>query len=584
MIFEQYYLDCLSHASYLVGDESTGRAVVVDPRRDVDDYVADAAAAGLTIERVIETHLHADFLSGHLELADRTGATICFGEHAVVEFPYEQLHHGQRLSLGDVTLEILATPGHTPESICVVVYEHADDPEPYGVLTGDTLFVGDVGRPDLLASAGSGLTADVLGRQLYHSLHDVLLQLPDATRVFPAHGAGSACGKQLSTETSSTIGEQRRFNYALAPMTEDEFVAVVTEGQPVRPHYFEYDASRNRELRPLLDDTPVTELDLDEVLRRQRADAVLLDTREPADFAAGHLRGAITVGLQGRFAEWAGDVLDPNRDIVLVGDPATAREARIRLGRIGFDRVVGQLRDPGEILVGRPDLVERSSRVTVEQLAEIRGLEPDVQLVDVRNPSETSDGVIPGAITMPLASLADMLVGLRRDRPTVVYCGSGYRSAIAASVLRAAGMADVSDLLGGFGAWKAAGLPTPPPTSGGGAPATAPPVPEVTPEEAAALVADGAFLLDVREPDEWQAGHAPHAVHVPMAQVPDRIEEVPRDRRVVAVCRSGGRSRAVTEGLVGAGYDAVNLAGGLRAWEAADLPLVTDDGSPGTVA
>ena len=232
MIFTQHYLACLSHASYLVGDETTGRAVVVDPRRDVGVYLDQAAELGLTIERVIETHLHADFLSGHLELAAQTGAVISYGSGADVEFHVEPLEDGQRLSLGDVTLEILATPGHTPESICVVVYEHADDLVPYGVLTGDTLFVGDVGRPDLLATTSAELSADVLARQLYHSLHDKLLPLPDSTRVFPAHGAGSSCGKQISSETSSTLGEQRHTNYALQPIGEDEFVAPVTEGQP----------------------------------------------------------------------------------------------------------------------------------------------------------------------------------------------------------------------------------------------------------------------------------------------------------------------------------------------------------------
>jgi hydroxyacylglutathione hydrolase len=206
MIFTQHYLACLSHASYVIGDETTGRAVVVDPRRDIGPYLEEAAAAGLTIERVIETHVHADFLSGHLEIAAETGATISYGEGAEVEFPVEQLHDGQRLSLGEVTLEIIATPGHTPESICIVVYEHPDDEAPYGVLTGDTLFVGDVGRPDLLASAGAGFAADVLARNLYHSLHDKLLRLPDSTRIFPAHGAGSSCGRQLSSETSSTLG------------------------------------------------------------------------------------------------------------------------------------------------------------------------------------------------------------------------------------------------------------------------------------------------------------------------------------------------------------------------------------------
>ncbi len=396
LIFTQHYLDCLSHASYLVGDDGTGRAVVVDPRRDVEVYVEEAAAAGLTIERVIETHLHADFLSGHLELAARTGAVISYGDAAAVEFEIEPLHDGQRLSLGTVELEILSTPGHTPESICVVVREHPDDPVPYGVLTGDTLFVGDVGRPDLLASAGTGYTADVLGRLLYHSIHDKLLTLPDAARVFPAHGAGSACGKQLSTETSSTLGDQRRFNYALAPMTEAEFVARVTEGQPARPNYFEFDATRNRQLRPLLDEhTPPPLLPLDDVLARVEEGAVLLDTREPNDFGAGHLRRALGVGLQGRFAEYAGDIIPGDRDIVLVGDPAAALETKVRLARIGFDRVAGQLDDPSRVALEHPELVHRSSRLTVEQFAEIRDLEPDLQLLDIRNPGEVALGTIP---------------------------------------------------------------------------------------------------------------------------------------------------------------------------------------------
>jgi rhodanese-related sulfurtransferase len=448
------------------------------------------------------------------------------------------------------------------------------------------LFVGDVGRPDLLASAGTGCTADVLGRRLYHSLHDKLLTLPDETRVFPAHGAGSACGKQLSSETSSTIGQQRAFNYALAPMTEDEFVAVVTEGQPVRPHYFEFDASRNRQLRDLLDeDGPVPELALDDVLARHANGAVLLDAREPGDFAAGHLRGAVDIGLQGRFAEWAGDVLHPEREIVLVGDPATARETKIRLARIGFDRVVGQLRDTSDVLVSRPDLVERSSRLTIEQLAEIRGLEPDLQIVDIRNPTETHAGMLPDAVEMPLATLVDTMDGLRRERPTVVYCESGYRSAIAASVLRAAGFADVSDLVGGYGAWAGAGLPTSAPAPDGNEDLVMTvEVPEVTPEDTTQLLAAGALLLDVREPDEWKAGHAPGAAHVPMREVPARIDEIPSDRRIVAICRSGGRSRAVAEALIGAGYDVVNVAGGMRAWAAADLPIETEHGAPGTVA
>lgn len=470
MIFSQHYLACLSHASYLIGDETTGRAVVVDPRRDIGVYLAEAEASGLRIERVIETHLHADFLSGHLELAAATGAVVSFGAGADLDFPTEPLADGQRIELGDVALVVRATPGHTPESICIEVYEHAADAVPYGVLTGDTLFVGDVGRPDLLASNGAGMDADSLGRLLYRSIHEQILRLPDETRVFPAHGAGSSCGKQLSSETSSTIGEQRRSNYALQPMSEDAFVAAVTEGQPVRPGYFTFDARRNRERHALLDEAvPPPELTLSEVLDAVAGGAVPLDTRDPTSFAAGHLRGAVNVGLDGRFAEWAGDVLDPERAIVLVGDPASALESRVRLGRIGFDRVLGALADAPSLFLDRPDLVESASRITTDRLAQLIGLLPELQLVDVRNPGETADGFLEGARLIPLPALVDSLDQLERSAPVVVNCASGARSMTAASVLRHVGFEDVSDLLGGFNAWTAAGLPV---VTVGGAPSS----------------------------------------------------------------------------------------------------------------
>jgi glyoxylase-like metal-dependent hydrolase (beta-lactamase superfamily II)/rhodanese-related sulfurtransferase/ubiquinone/menaquinone biosynthesis C-methylase UbiE len=461
VIFTQHYLACLSHASYLIGDETTGRAVVVDPRRDVGIYLEEAARRSLRIERVIETHVHADFLSGHLELAARTEAVICFGEGAFAEFPVETLRDGHRLSLGEVTLEIISTPGHTPESLCVVIYEHDGDQSPYGVLTGDTLFVGDVGRPDLLTSGGE-TSADALARRLYQSLHHKLLRLPDATGVFPAHGAGSSCGKQLSTKTSSTLGEQRHSNYALQPMAEDDFVVAVTEGQPTRPRYFTFDAARNRQLHPLLDQTVPPVLGIHEVLCRHKAGAVLLDGREPVEFATGHLRGAINVGLQGRFAEWAAAVLSPHRDILLVGDPSTAVEAKVRLARVGYDRIVGQLNDPAAHMDG-PLLAEASSRLTIEQLLPWIGSESELKLIDVRGPAETAGGMLPGATAIPLAGLTDAFRRLDPAVPVVVYCASGYRSSIAASLLRAAGYNNVSDLLGGYQAWAGAGLPTPPP-------------------------------------------------------------------------------------------------------------------------
>jgi rhodanese-related sulfurtransferase len=389
-----------------------------------------------------------------LELAGRTGAVISYGQGVEVEYPIETLADGTRLSLGQVMLQILATPGHTPESISIVVFEHATDAEPYAVLTGDALFVGDVGRPDLLATAGSGLTADVLARRLYHSLHDKLLQLPDATRVYPAHGAGSACGKQLSTETWSTLGEQRRTNYALAPMSEDEFVSAVTDGQPVAPAYFSYDASRNREARPLLDeDVAPPPMDLDAVLAAARSGAVLLDTREPAEFARGHLRGAVNVGLGGRFAEYAGDVLRPEQVIVLVGDRDTALEAKVRLGRIGFDRVAGYLVDPLAAYTTQPEHTEPGSRLTAEALRARLDGPGETVVIDVRGPGEVERGAIPGARPIPLPVLAGALDALDPAATTVVYCATGYRSSVAASLLRSRGFSDVSDLLGGYEAW-----------------------------------------------------------------------------------------------------------------------------------
>jgi glyoxylase-like metal-dependent hydrolase (beta-lactamase superfamily II) len=315
MFFWQYQLSCMSLFSYLIGDTSTGRAVVVDPQRDVSGYLEDALANGLAVERVIETHFHADSLSGHLELAEATGAVISYGTEARAEFPIEPLTHGQRIGLGEVVLEIRHTPGHTPESISVVVWEHASDPVPWAVLTGDALFVGDVGRPDLLTSVG--FTAEQLARQLYRSLHEQLLSLPDETRVFPAHGAGSACGKSMSDAVSSTIGEQRRWNYALQPMSEDAFVQVVTQGQSVAPLYFAYTADSNRRLRDLLDDAePPVRFGVEDLERCLRQDAIVIDGRPPEVFASGHLRRAINVGLDGRFAEYAGDVVRPGQPLV----------------------------------------------------------------------------------------------------------------------------------------------------------------------------------------------------------------------------------------------------------------------------
>jgi glyoxylase-like metal-dependent hydrolase (beta-lactamase superfamily II)/rhodanese-related sulfurtransferase len=458
MIFRQYQLSCLSLFSYLIGDEGTGRAVVVDPQRDVSGYLADAEAFGLRIERVIETHFHADFLSGHLELAAATGAVVSYGSAARTDFPMESLADGERLSLGDVVLEIRHTPGHTPESISIVIWERAEDDEPWGVLTGDTMFIGDVGRPDLLSSAG--WTADDLAGRLYHSLRDQLLTLPDPTRVYPAHGAGSACGKAMSDAVTSTIGEQRETNYALRPMAEDEFVAVVTEGQSVAPPYFAFAADANRHEHQLLDDSVAPEpVTLDRALDVVDAGGVVLDARPPAEFASGHLRGAINVGLEGRFAEYAGDVIRPDQPIVVVADGDRGKEARVRLARIGFDRVAGELVDVERALLEHPELAERSRRLSATEVGGLRASAAGLQLVDIRNPGELEEGVIEGAVRIPLAQLLDRVGELDPRAPTVVYCASGYRSSIGASLLRSQGFDSVADLQGGFAAWRSAGLP-----------------------------------------------------------------------------------------------------------------------------
>ncbi len=458
MIFEQHYLDCLSQASYFIGDEASKRAVVVDPRRDISPYLASAAEHGMTIELVIETHFHADFLSGHLELAAATGAQIGYGAGAETEFESRSLANHETISLGEIELEIRHTPGHTPESISIVVRERAEA-DPYAVLTGDTLFVGDVGRPDLLSS--KGVTKEELAGLLYDSLQTQILTLPDSTRVYPAHGAGSSCGKNLSSDTWSTIGAQRTDNYALKPMTKEEFIGVVTDGQSAPPAYFSYDAGLNRQVRPLLnEEKPPLALQLDEVLERQAAGAIVLDTRDPNDFAKGHLAGSLNIGLAGRYSEFAGGVIDPETPIILVTDPNHELESKVRLARIGFDMVDGFLADPVQSFSERPENVTRSSRVDVAGLRTARTTITDLQLVDIRQPGETANGVIEGAIVIPMTRLNERLAELDPERPTVVYCAGGYRSSIAASRLVGAGFRDVSDLLGGYGAWEQSHVPS----------------------------------------------------------------------------------------------------------------------------
>jgi glyoxylase-like metal-dependent hydrolase (beta-lactamase superfamily II)/rhodanese-related sulfurtransferase len=463
MILKQFYLQCLAHASYLIGDEETHTAVVVDPQRDVEQYLAFASGHGLRIAHVVLTHFHADFVAGHLELRDRVGATIHLGAAAKAEYAFTPLRDRDVIALGRVRLEALETPGHTAESISLVVYDaDRSATEPQAVLTGDTLFVGDVGRPDLRVALG--WSASELGALLYDSLHGKLLALPDAAAVYPAHGAGSLCGKALSKETVSTIGEQRRSNYALQPMSKAAFVDLVTADQPDAPSYFTYDAVLNSRERPTLDVTleRISALTLDDVLALQAGGAQVLDTRDPAEFAAAHLAGSINVGLGGQYATWVGSVLSGEQPIVIVAEPGREHEAAMRLGRIGFDQVAGFLEDGLHSIEARPALVAATERISPQvAAARVAAAAPGGApvLVDVRAPRERQQKRIPGSLGIPLTRLAERLSELPSDRPLLVYCAGGYRSSIAASLLQCRGFAQVSEIAGGITAWEAGRLP-----------------------------------------------------------------------------------------------------------------------------
>lgn len=461
MIFKQFYLNCLAHASYLIGDERTCTAAVVDPQRDIDRYLEFAAENGLQIKHVILTHLHADFVAGHLELRDRVGAMIYLGAKAKAEYRFTPLGDGSTLEFGRVRLKALETPGHTPESISLLVYDlHKSETEPYSVLTGDTLFIGDVGRPDLRAALGWSATD--LAALLFDSLQSKLLPLPDGSLVYPAHGAGSLCGRAISKETVSTIGEQRRLNYALQPMSKQAFIGLVTADQPDAPPYFVYDAVLNSKERPTLDEAlgrGLTPLELDAVLALQAEGAQILDTREPEEFGAAHLVGSINIGLGGQYATWAGTVLDHAHPIVVIAAPGRENESAIRLGRIGFDHVAGYLRNGLQSLEGRPELIAFTERLSAQFAAELMASSQPPVILDVRAPREREHKHIAGSLSTPLNHLSERVEELPKNRPLLVYCAGGYRSSIAASILQKHGFDQVSEIAGGMAAWEATKLP-----------------------------------------------------------------------------------------------------------------------------
>ena len=464
MEFHQYYLGCLAHASYLIGSE--GEAAIVDPQRDVDAYLADAEARGLAIRHVLLTHLHADFVSGHVELARRTGATIAIGARAGAEFEHRALSDGDEIRVGAVRIVALETPGHTPESVTYLVYESAEAVEagaPSKALTGDTLFIGSVGRPDLVGS--QGLTPEEMAGMLYDSLHEKILTLPDDVVVYPAHGAGSACGKGISTERFSTLGEQRRTNYALQPMTREEFVEFACTGLGTPPRYFAASARANRRGAPGLDELEAPPaLTPAQCAERQAAGATVLDVRKNTEYGAGHVPGSLNVGLGGNFASWCGTLLDPAGEIVLVGaDEDQIAEARMRLARVGLENVSGALAGGVAAWEAEGRALGRIEQVDVDELARRTGSVPELQILDVRTPGEVEGGAIDGSVSAPLATLQENLdevvAQLDPSLPTAVVCAGGYRSSAATGILAARGFDALTNVLGGMKAWVEAGHP-----------------------------------------------------------------------------------------------------------------------------
>ena len=458
MYFKQFYLACLAHASYLIG--SDGEAAVVDPQRDVDVYIAEAQAQGLAIKFVIETHLHADFVSGHQELASRTGAEIVFGEKASVGFPHRAVRDGEKIEIGKAVLQIMETPGHTPEGICVLVTDQEASAQPQKVLTGDTLFIGDVGRPDL--AGGKGYTPQMMAEMMFDSLHEKLLKLPDDVEVYPAHGAGSMCGRNMSKETSSTIGEQRKFNYALKPMSKGEFVLMMTADLAEAPAYFPKDAEINRSGATALSELSApAALSPQEVAQLGTSDHVLLDVRSAADFGAGHLPGAINIGLGGQFALWAGSLIPLTAALVVIADTRPqVDESVVRLARVGIENLKGYLSGGIEAWCEAGFAVATIEQITVDDLHD-QASKAELQILDVRRKPEYESGHVPNALHVPLSTLNQEIaeLTLNPSRPTAVICAGGYRSSAAASLLQKHGFTKLLNVTGGTGAWINAGYP-----------------------------------------------------------------------------------------------------------------------------
>lgn len=453
---ERFYLGCLAHASYMVGSE--GVAAVIDPQRDVDIYVETAARKGWKIEYIIETHVHADFVSGHRELAERTGAHIYLGVGSGAEFLHVAVTDGDEIEFGQCCLRFLQTPGHTLDSICVLMSDRSQPDRPASVFTGDTLFVGDVGRPDLSPTH----TPQQLAAIMYRSIHEKLLTLTDDTEIFPAHGAGSLCGRQMSSESSSTIGKQRKLNYALQAQSSEEFARLLTDNLPARPEYFVQEVNLNRRgAAPLSEIPPLPALTAPEVLRLQKEGAVVVDTRPAMQFAVAHVPDAMHLALTGQYASWAARIFGLDTPLIIAGeDPEHVRESQLRLARVGIENVIGYLADGVAGWIKNGFELDYIPQITVQDFVELREQKPDrIAVLDVRELGEVASGVIENSVCIPLGKLKSRTAELNREKLLVVHCKGGYRSSIATSILRRAGFRDIANLIGGFDAWKTEGLP-----------------------------------------------------------------------------------------------------------------------------
>lgn len=568
MIIDRIYTPGLAQVAYLVADEAAGVTAVIDPRRDIETYLEWAAVRDVQIAAILETHVHADFVSGARELAAVTGATIFTSRRGEQTFPHHPLDDGDEVAVGHLRLRAFWTPGHTPEHLGYVLIDPDTGPDPIALFSGDVLFAGEIGRPDLL---GPEQTQRLI-EQLYDTVVNRLSQLPDDVIVYPGHTAGSPCGKQIGDAPQTTIGQEKRFNYAFQARNKDEFVRTVMEGMPRPPAYYPTMKRVNKAGPALLSELPDGEaLSPDEVEALKAKGALVIDARSPDAFGAGHVPGAISVGLGSSFAIWAGWLTPYDRDLVLIlDDDERYAEARTELRRIGVDRVAGYLEDGISAWQASGREVVALPQMTVHEVAsQLADVSNGLVVLDVRDAVEWAGGHIPGAVNRPVGEMAQGAeVRVPSAGHVAVICGTGYRSSVAASILQARGMSNVVNVTGGMGAWVAAGLPT----------TQAPPMAapsEVTVEQFVRQWGPGeAQLIDVREPDEWAQGHPPQAVLIPLGELEARRSELDPARPVVTVCRSGRRSLTAAEILLKAGFrDVWNLAGGMIEWRAAQMPV-----------